>query len=80
MQDVGLNDHSSDDEKTRVRTLLDCHTSVFRTDDTAIGHLGVTKHRIELWDSIPSIRSQGGFLSLSVKKLRISVMRCIFWM
>lgn len=75
-------DHLSDDEKTRVRALLDCHASVFNTGDTLIPicHLGVTRHRIELWDSTPCIKNQRGFPNLLVKKLRTSVKSCIFWM
>lgn len=50
---VKLGEHLTKEEKQAIHSLLNEHDPIFSRTDSDIGYLGVTKHRIELWDSTP---------------------------
>ena len=50
---VGGLSHLSDQQREVVLQILENNKEVFATDDSDVGQMGVTKHKIELWDDIP---------------------------
>lgn len=52
-QPIVLGSHLSEAQKSAINNLIDREQSLFRSPDTGFGFVGVTKHRIELYDETP---------------------------